>query len=178
MLTKLGQRGYTIHEESDDYRGLRNDTDADSDSDPEAEAAGKSATRRFTERGAAASATLSLAKPHRRGRNRNQIGNQMCSALPSITWVGPHRGHADETRPYRMISARYRLASDFQEAEARRNRNGSPNAAPPQLCVSANRVASTQGRNRIERMVMGFGERLDVSCASIDYVGWTASWPC
>ena len=33
MLTKLGQRGYTIHEESDNYGLSRNDTDTDSDPD-------------------------------------------------------------------------------------------------------------------------------------------------
>ena len=33
MLTKLGQRGYTIHEESEDYRVSRNDADTDSDPD-------------------------------------------------------------------------------------------------------------------------------------------------
>ena len=35
MLTKLGQRGYTIREESDDDVVCRKDTDADSDADPE-----------------------------------------------------------------------------------------------------------------------------------------------
>jgi four helix bundle protein len=33
MLTKLGQRGYTIHEESQDYSVSRNDTDTDRDPD-------------------------------------------------------------------------------------------------------------------------------------------------
>ena len=33
MLTKLGQRGYTIHEETDEYRVSRNDTDTDIDPD-------------------------------------------------------------------------------------------------------------------------------------------------
>ena len=33
MLTKLGQRGYTIHEESDEYRVSKNDTDTDTDPD-------------------------------------------------------------------------------------------------------------------------------------------------
>ena len=37
MLTKLGQRGYTIHEESDEYSVSRNDTDTDTDSDPDSE---------------------------------------------------------------------------------------------------------------------------------------------
>ena len=103
MLTKLGQRGYTIHEESDDYRGLRNDTDADSDSDPEG------------------------SKP-----------------------------------------------------PANRQPDGSPNAAPLRRRPYRERkpIGIHVGVG-IERMCMGFGhERLDVSRASIDYVGWTASWPC
>jgi hypothetical protein len=33
MRTKLGQRGYTFHEESDAYGVSRNDTDSDPDSD-------------------------------------------------------------------------------------------------------------------------------------------------
>ncbi|HSA00188.1 MAG TPA: hypothetical protein P5055_05560, partial [Candidatus Paceibacterota bacterium] len=33
MLTKLGQRGYTIHEEPGEYRAGRNDTDTDTDPD-------------------------------------------------------------------------------------------------------------------------------------------------
>jgi hypothetical protein len=33
MLTKLGQRGYTMHEESDEYSVSGNDTDTDSDPD-------------------------------------------------------------------------------------------------------------------------------------------------
>ena len=33
MLTKLGQRGYTIHEETDDCSVSKNDTDTDSDPD-------------------------------------------------------------------------------------------------------------------------------------------------
>ena len=35
MLTKVGQRGYRIHEESDDYGVSKNDTDTDSDTDSE-----------------------------------------------------------------------------------------------------------------------------------------------
>jgi len=35
MLTKLGQRGYAIHEEPGEYREDRNDTDSDTDPDPE-----------------------------------------------------------------------------------------------------------------------------------------------
>ena len=33
MLTKLGQRGYAIHEEPGEYRAGRNDTDSDTDPD-------------------------------------------------------------------------------------------------------------------------------------------------
>lgn len=33
MLTKLGQRGYTMHEESNEYSLSRNETDTDSDPD-------------------------------------------------------------------------------------------------------------------------------------------------
>jgi hypothetical protein len=33
MLTKLGQRGYAIHEEPGEYRASRNDTDSDTDPD-------------------------------------------------------------------------------------------------------------------------------------------------
>lgn len=35
MLTKLGQRGYTVHEEPGEYRVGRNDTDSDTDPDPD-----------------------------------------------------------------------------------------------------------------------------------------------
>jgi hypothetical protein len=35
MLTKLGQRGYAMHEEAGEYRAGRNDTDSDTDPDPE-----------------------------------------------------------------------------------------------------------------------------------------------
>ena len=34
MLTKLGQRGYVVHEELHEYRTAENDTDSDSDTDP------------------------------------------------------------------------------------------------------------------------------------------------
>ena len=39
MLTRLGQRGYTMHEESDEYGLSRNDTD--SDVDPDSDRIGK-----------------------------------------------------------------------------------------------------------------------------------------
>ena len=35
MLTKLGQRGYTLQEEASEYRAGRNDTDSDTDPDTE-----------------------------------------------------------------------------------------------------------------------------------------------
>ena len=35
MLTELGQRGYTVHEESVDNRVNPNDTDTDADRDPD-----------------------------------------------------------------------------------------------------------------------------------------------
>ena len=35
MLAKLGQRGYTIYEETEEYVVSRKDTDSDSDSDPD-----------------------------------------------------------------------------------------------------------------------------------------------
>ena len=37
MLTKLGERGYTIHEEADEYSVSRNETDTDTDSDPDSD---------------------------------------------------------------------------------------------------------------------------------------------
>ncbi|MBN1308446.1 MAG: four helix bundle protein [Chitinispirillaceae bacterium] len=36
MLTRLGKRGYCIHEDSMDYTTKRNDTEADADPDPDA----------------------------------------------------------------------------------------------------------------------------------------------
>ena len=37
MLTRLGQRGYRLHEEAGEYRADRIDTDTDTDSDPDSE---------------------------------------------------------------------------------------------------------------------------------------------
>ena len=49
MLTKLGQRGYTIQEETGGYHVAMIDSDADADPDPERNEAGKSPTSRLTE---------------------------------------------------------------------------------------------------------------------------------
>ncbi len=35
MLTKLGQRGYAVHEETEEHRTKQTDPDTDTDPDPE-----------------------------------------------------------------------------------------------------------------------------------------------
>ena len=49
MLTKLGQRGYTIQEEAGGYGVARNDSDSDSDPDAETSKAGRLPISRSTE---------------------------------------------------------------------------------------------------------------------------------